>query len=76
MARSIRKITVSAIRTPPPLPLQPLVDEVLRALDQRRRSVEPTIDSSDGSRLPKGPTKAGGRRAPSKLVPDRETRGH
>jgi hypothetical protein len=37
MARMIRKITVTAIGTPPPLPLRPLADEVLWALEQRRR---------------------------------------
>jgi hypothetical protein len=32
--KRIRKITVTAIGTPPPLPLRPLVDEVLRALER------------------------------------------
>lgn len=30
---------MTAIGTPPPLPLQPLVDEVLRALEARQREV-------------------------------------
>jgi hypothetical protein len=38
MGRRIRKITVVGVGTPPPLPLRPLVDEVLRALDAKRRA--------------------------------------
>jgi len=38
MGRRIRKITVTGIGTPPPLPLRPLVDEVLRAWDARQRA--------------------------------------
>jgi hypothetical protein len=34
--KRIRKITVTAIGTPPPLPLRPLVDEVLRAMERQR----------------------------------------
>jgi hypothetical protein len=34
--KRIRKITVTAIGTPPPLPLRPLVDEVLCAMERRR----------------------------------------
>jgi hypothetical protein len=33
--KRITKITVTAIGTPPPLPLRPLVDEVLRAMDRQ-----------------------------------------
>jgi hypothetical protein len=38
MGRRIRKITVVGVGTPPPLPLRPLVDEVLRALDAKRKA--------------------------------------
>jgi hypothetical protein len=35
--KRIRKITVTAIGTSPPLPLRPLVDEVLRAMERQSR---------------------------------------
>lgn len=38
MGRRIRKITVVGVGTPPPLPLRPLVDEMLRALDAKWRA--------------------------------------
>jgi len=34
--RRTRRIVVTAVGTPPPLPLRPFVDEVLRALDEAR----------------------------------------
>jgi len=38
MGRGIRKVTVIGIGTPPPLPLRPIVDEVLRAWDAKQRA--------------------------------------
>ena len=34
----IKKIVVTGVGTPGPLPLRPLVDEVLRAMEQPRRT--------------------------------------
>jgi hypothetical protein len=51
--KRITKITVTAIGTPPPLPLRPLVDEVLRAMERQRaaeaeaRAAGQPRDSSD-----------------------------
>lgn len=72
MARRIRSITVTAIGTPPPSPLRPLVDEVLRALDQRRLLVGQAIDSTDEPRAPRDA--AGTRRRRAQQVKDEESR--
>jgi len=56
VGKRIRKITVTAIGTPPSLPLRPLVDEVLRAMERRRaaqveaRAAGQPRDSSDKRR--------------------------
>ncbi len=36
--KRIKKIVVTGVGTPPPLPLRPLVDKVLRAMEQQRRT--------------------------------------
>ena len=73
MSQRIRRITVTGVGTPPPLPLRPLVDEVLRVLDQRHRSGEPTLGSGGGPPVPKRPTEAAGRHTPSEPPPECET---
>jgi hypothetical protein len=73
MSRRIRPITVTGVGTPPPLPLRPLVDEVLRVLDQRPRSGESAMGSRDRPPRPKRPTEAAGRPTPSEPPPERET---
>ena len=47
MGRRIRKITVVGVGTPPPLPLRPLVDEVLRAMDAKRRAETRSDDDAE-----------------------------
>ena len=54
MGRRIRKITVTGIGTPPPLPLRPLVDEVLRAWDARQRAQARPEDRAAAARSSRG----------------------
>ena len=48
--RRTRRIVVTAIGTPPALPLRPFVDEVLRALDEARARRVTLPDAVAGSR--------------------------
>ena len=43
MGRRIRRITVTAVGTPPRLPLRPLVDEVQRAMEHHQRSADAAV---------------------------------
>jgi hypothetical protein len=47
VAKRIKKITVTAIGTPPPLLLRPLVDEVLRVTESRRAAESEPRAGSD-----------------------------
>ena len=62
--RDARRIVVTAIGTPPPLPLRPFVDEVLRALDEARATRATVPDSVTSPQ-----------RAPTPRAPRTETRG-
>ena len=65
MTRRIQKITVTAIGTPPPLPSRSLVDEILCALDERRRLLAPAPDATDRPRVREVMSSAPGRSKPS-----------
>ena len=54
MGRGIRKITVVGVGTPPPLPVRPLVDEVLRAFGCKAEGTGPLRRRSRNRRS--GPT--------------------
>lgn len=63
MGRRIRKITVVGVGVPPPLPLRPLVDEVLRAWDAKLRA-QARPDEAEGA-TPGRPMDSPTRRLPS-----------
>ena len=52
-AKRIKKIVVTGVGTPPPLSFRPLVDEVLRAMEQERRTgveARALLDVDDSSK--------------------------
>lgn len=54
MARRIRKIVVTGVGTPPPLPLRPLAHEILRKWDAKQAS-----ERQAGQEIQEGPDNPG-----------------
>jgi hypothetical protein len=76
--RRTRRIVVTAVGTPPPLPLRPFVDEVLRALDEaraRRVTVPDSVTPSQRESAPRTrPAQTRGARKPQRV--GRDTNAH